>query len=90
MIIKYPFEKRYDKILPTVRERKDKELPFELRFIKLTAARYIGSAAMHSIEHILAVLEKFTGGHCVFRTTAIAGFYSNTRNIDIESLKAAD
>jgi len=87
------FQKDHDKILPGLYESgKDKELTvFELRFIKPNSGRYIGSAAMHSIEHILAVLlrNSHRGGDIVYfgPMGCRTGFYLITRNIDIESLK---
>lgn len=87
------FEKDHNKIVPGLYiSNTDKELTvFELRFKRPNSGRYIGNAAMHSIEHIIAVIlrNSHRGGDIVYfgPMGCRTGFYLITRNIDLNQAK---
>lgn len=87
------FKKDHDKIGPGLAEsERNADLTvYELRFIKPNSGRYISSAAMHSIEHIVAALirQLHTPQDIVYfgPMGCRTGFYIITRNVDIINLR---
>lgn len=70
----------------------DKDITtFDLRFIKPNCGKYIGSAAMHSIEHMLATVLRngeYKNSIIYFGPMGCrTGFYLLTRDLSFETVK---